>query len=164
MAIKTKTKEIGGYSVEVTQFTGREGFKVKTKLLKLLIPSLGALAGAVPKGSSVLDADISGEVVSRAMSAITDQLDEDDFLSFVLRMLQSTRVSVKDASGNRSMVVIRPEVFDIEFAGHFEIVYEILAFVLEVNYGSFFEMGGIGTKIANIAKVQMPSYKKQTED
>ncbi len=135
--IETKEKEIDGHVFSVTQFNGREGFRIKTKLIKLLAPSLAELAGGIKnfKPGKLLDAEIKGQFVGNAVSRLAEALDENEFLLFVMRIFQTTRYDGKQISDG---------LFDFEFAGNFEIVYKAISFVLEVNYGNFFGLGGIG--------------------
>lgn len=138
--IEMKEKEIDGRRFTVTQFNGREGFKIKTKLAKMLMPCVAAITGGIDtskvrKGGSVMDADVDGEVLAKGLSLLAEQLHEDEFLALVMRLFQSTRMDDRE---------ITDTVFDMEFAGDFGVVYKALAFVLEVNYGSFLAVGGIG--------------------
>jgi hypothetical protein len=87
MSIETLTKDIDGFTITVTQFPAREGLKVQTKLLRLLAPSLFAVAGSARSVASVLDADIS-----QAIKELMSRLDEDVVLSTILSKIGRAHV------------------------------------------------------------------------
>ncbi len=77
-----------------------------------------------------------------------EQLDHTTVVDFVLELLQCTRLDGKEVTG---------EVFDMEFAGNYLLLGHTLAFVVEVNYGSFFGQGGIGSLVERASASLQPS-------
>lgn len=140
--IETKEKTIDGRSVMVTQFPGRRALFFKTRLIKLLGPSISQ----VFTSKNLKELDLS--ILSSAFEKLSESLDEDSFVRFVLDLLQCTRLDGQE---------IKDNVFDVEFAGNLLFMYKILWFTLEANYGSFFGEGGIG-KI--LSKIPQPSTER----
>lgn len=149
--IETKTKTIAGVEYQTTQFPGRASFRIKAKLVKLLGPSiLTALNGdrkPAPTGKKAAAAGVGGlqidlGAVARGIEMLAGAMDPDEMVAFVIELLSTTKMKKDNA-----WVDITPEIFDIEFAGKMHVVYQLLGFVVGVNYGSFFAEGGIGASI-----------------
>jgi len=138
MAIETKEKTIDNHVIMVTQFPGRRALFFKTRLIKLVGPSIAQMFTG--KG---LDATTDFTTISRALDKLAENLNEDDYVKFILDLLQCTRFDGQE---------IKEGVFDIEFAGNLLLMYKVLWFTLEVNYGSFFGQGGIGKILSAIPR------------
>jgi len=143
---KSHEKKIDGVTVSVNPWPARHAFAMKIKLLRLLGPSLGELIGTVVDGKSdgkkafdILSSDVDFERIGSTIRNLMDVLDEDTFMNLVDKILDSTRVDGKEISDE--------ETFNAIFTGSLELVYKILWFVLEVNFGSFFGKSGIGSLI-----------------
>jgi len=145
--IETKEKKIDDRAVMVTQFPGRRALFFKTRLLKLVGPSVTQLFTG--KG---LDASLDFSTMSKALDKLSENLKEDEYVKFVLDLLQCTRLDGQE---------ITDMVFDSEFAGNLLLMYKILWFTLEVNYGSFFGQSGIG-KILSAIPQQLPVKETKT--
>jgi len=141
--IETKDKTIDNRVVTVTQFPGRRALFFKTRLIKLIGPSVTQLFTG--KG---LDLNIDLVIVAKALDKLAENLKEDEYVKFVLELLQFTRLDGQE---------INDSVFDNEFAGNLLLMYKILWFTLEVNYGSFFGQSGIGKILSAIPR---PSVKE----
>lgn len=137
MSLKSFEKKIDGHSVKTIAFAGREGFKIKAKLFKLIGPSLSSLGSIAPNRSGILNAEIKASTLGEMLSKLLEGIDEGDTLSFVFRLLAFTEVDGRPAWNET--------VFDEMFSGKFKLLYSILWFVLESNYGDFFGAGGIGS-------------------
>lgn len=158
MPIETEEKTIDGRQVMVTQFPGRRALTFKTRLLKLLGPSIAQMfSGVKTDKSNILDSDFDLSIISKACEKLSETLDEDEFVKFVLELLQCTRLDGKE---------INDAVFDIEFAGNLVLMYKVLWFTLEVNYGSFFGVGGIGKILSKIKEkkeeIKMPQKSNKS--
>lgn len=127
--IETKEKLIDGINYTVTQFAARRALRLKTRLLKLLAPSAFSAAGSF-KGGNLLDVDLSSTVITQAIQALVDRMDADDCVNLILELLSSTRREGKE---------ITEAHFDMVYAGNFGELFKALFFVLEVNFGSFFQ-------------------------
>jgi hypothetical protein len=93
-------------------------------LLKGLGVETGELEGSGEEASA-LDADVDGEVLSAAVSALTSKLDA-RAVATIKTLLSGLR---KDG---------QPVTFDHEFSGNFGALPELVAFALKHNYASFF--------------------------
>jgi len=138
--IETKEKAIDEHNVMVTQFPGRRALMFKTRLIKLLGPSIAQLF--TEKG---VDAEVDFSAISKALDKLAENLNENEYVKFVLDLLQCTRFDGKEIGEN---------VFDTEFAGNLLLMYKVLWFTLEVNYGSFFGEGGIGKILSKLPQVK----------
>lgn len=156
MAIEVKDKEIDGHKYTVTSFGGREGVKIKAKLIKYFGPSLLSLTTIGLQGKKKFsETEIDPELLSKLFQNLTDQLDEDEYLNFLLRLLKSTRYDNQE---------INEELFDTIFAGNYLTLYKVIFFVMEVNYKkSFFGEGGIGNLTERIKNL-IPQENKSTKD
>lgn len=134
--IESKEKIIEGAKYYVSQFPARRALKLKTKLIKLLAPSLFTAAGNY-KGGNILDADLGSDTLGKAVSMLVERLDENDLESLIMELLCMTRREGKE---------ITEQYFDMVYAGNFSELYKALYFILEVNFGSFFQEIGIGVK------------------
>ena len=137
--IQTKNKTIADHDIMVTQYPGRKAIEINAKLFKLLGSSFVRLFS----GTDVLDSFS----LSSAIDIFIEKLNPKEFTNFVLELLQSTRIDGKE---------ITETVFDTEFAGDMGLVYKILGYTLEVNYGNFFGEAGIG-KILTKMKTPPPA-------
>lgn len=149
--IETKPKKIDGIEFQVTQFLGRPSFRIKARLIRLIGPAmLLALSGdrkkvpAAKKAAGLAGMDLDLGAIAKGIQTLSEAMDPDEMVAFVMELLGTTQMKV-----NGNWVPISDEVFDMEFAGKMHVVYQLLAFVVGVNYGSFFGAGGIGATILN---------------
>lgn len=142
--VKTAEKSFGGIGISVTQFAGIEGFKIKTRLVKLIAPSIGELAGGAGGNvKSVGDIDLGSGFIGKAVNALCDKLDENESFAFVMRMLRSSGARVEGRE-------VDDTVFNDVFAGNYKLLYQILYLIIEENYGNFFGDGGIGAMLSKL--------------
>lgn len=137
MALKKSEKTIDGHSVSTVAFPGREGFKIKAKLFRLIGPALSSIGEITPDIKGLLNKEISAGMVGAMVGKLLENVDADDTLAFVFRLLQFTEVDNRPA--------FNEQVFDEIFSHNFKFLYKILFFVLEANYGDFFGAGGISS-------------------
>lgn len=153
---EAKDKEIDGHKVTVTQWPARKALTVKLRLVRAIGPGLGEIIGGM-KGTeeSVLDSDMDLSKVTTALEKLLSALDEATFMALIKTLISSVRVDEVDMSNEKE--------FDMMFTSKLELLYKVIWFVLEVNYGSFFGEGGIGEAVEK-AKSLIPSQRKQTRD
>lgn len=150
MGIEAKNRTIDGVTYTVATFPARRGLAIKSTLVKSLGPALSELMKAVPGGTSptkLLQADLKLEHVAGSLGKLFECLDEKQFVELVMRLLEDTM---------RDGVPISGETFDVDFAGDYSHLYKVLWFVLEVNFGSFFARGGLGSIISR-SRILQPS-------
>lgn len=153
---EAKEREIDGHKVTVTQWPARKALTTKLKLVRAIGPSLGEIIGGM-KGTeeSVLESDLDLSKVTAALEKLLSALDEATFMSLIKIFMSGVRVDEVDMSNDKE--------FDMMFTSKLDLLYKVIWFVLEVNYGSFFGEDGIG-KAMEKAKNLIPSRKKQSEN
>jgi len=149
--IETKTREIGGSEYEVTQFPAMEALRIKTRLAKMILPSIGEIS----QGGA--DQEINYEAISHAIAAFADNLNEKEFTELVTRLLKNTSADGKPMYHNGQLL---DSTFDEAFAGNLMNLYKVLAFVLEVNYPDFF---AAASSIGSLIGVTGSSESNATE-
>jgi hypothetical protein len=136
-----KTKEINGHKYEVSPFPARHAFKLKATLLRKLGPGLAAMVGAA-KGDSLTNPELDGAAMATGVEALFSNLGTaDDIMSLVEDIVRMTRRDGNEITG---------ESIDLDFQGCLSDLYKVVWFVLEVNFGDFFEgasFGGLGELI-----------------
>jgi len=161
MGIESKTTTIENRKIVVTTFPAREGLRVKTKLVKLAAPSIFSLMGAVdtssaaakdPTKDSIGSRDVDMSVVGDSIQGLMDRLGEEEIIKLIFEMLRYTKLDGKD---------IDEELFDVEFAGEYVLLYKILQFVIEVNH--FFGKTGIGALRSLMQKKMSKSFPSREE-
>ena len=135
MMYKQESKDISGVKVQVTKFPGRMGLMLKLKLLKIVLP-------IIPK-----DESSGSDVMSNIATALTNHADEEIF-DIILELLNQTIVDNKPVGEQAH--------FDIVFSGDFGLLYEVITYILEVNYKSFLDMIGMGEKVKKGSKTLSP--------
>lgn len=146
MAVETKTKDIDGESIEVTQYNGVEGVKIQIKLVKTFAPGIGGALGAVD--FSKLDKQNIN--IEKMTAQILDNLDEEKTFDFLMRILQRTRINDHE---------ITKTFFNEFFPGKYKLLYKVVAFTLDVNYEDLIaglreEIAGLFTKSAPVTQIK----------
>lgn len=129
MAIETFTKIICENEYMVTELPARRALRLQTKLVKLIGPSAALMVTAVSKDESSAD-----DCIPQCVALLVNQLDEKTFDQFVVEMLQQVR---------KNGMELNEKTIDTEFAGNLNELFLVLQYVLEVNFGDFFQKGGI---------------------
>ncbi len=135
MAIETREKEINGSRYTVTQLPARRAIRLKAKLIRILGPVIAQVFVTVTEKKNDLDQKDS---IVKAVELLGANLNENDFENTIVEILQGVR---KDG------VELVPAIIDMEFAGDMASLYQVVWFVLEVNYANFFSMLGIGNQL-----------------
>lgn len=152
--MESRTKEINGKEYQCAPFMAVEGLRLKAYLVRLIGPALAELAG----GANGLDAEVSGEMLSKTLMRLTEALDENVFVGLIKRLLQNVICTWTDKAGKKHSIAFASNfeaAMNAVFQGELFSIYPLLAFVLEVNYPDFFAKvaPGIGGKIR-----QMPMF------
>jgi hypothetical protein len=142
MAIETLTKIIGNNEYMVTQLPARRALRLQAKLVKLLGPSAALMIANASK-----DPENADDCLPQAVTLIVNQLDEKTFDQLVIEMLQQTR---------KNGMELNEKAVDSEFAGNLNELFLVLQYVLEVNFGDFFQEGGILKGLAKEPTKEMP--------
>jgi len=132
--IQTKEKNIEGATYMVTQLPARRALKLKARLIKLFGP---VFAQMYLTTSAEKSEDQQKQDMVRAVQILASTIDENVFENLVLEIVNGVR---------KNGVELTPSVVDIEFAGDIGTLYQVVWFVLEVNFSNFFSMFGIGNQ------------------
>tara|TARA_Y100000310_G_C20703455_1_gene832276 strand:+ start:7913 stop:8344 length:432 start_codon:yes stop_codon:yes gene_type:complete len=133
MKYKVETKTIDGKAVEVTAFPARMGLKLQVKLVKTIFPLIGLSQDMNIKDSSQVINNLA-----TSLSSLEDEKVED----LVLELLSNTVLDNK--------TIGEPHNFDVVFSSDYGLLFDVLKFVLEVNYSSFLSKIGI----SNLSKAE----------
>jgi hypothetical protein len=147
MPVTTVTKVIDGHDIEIVQFYAVRGFKIKTRLFKLVLPVLGQALGVADFSKTDLSktsVDLE-RAVPKALMALAENLREDDFLQLMLDLLSSTFINKK---------MIDEKMFNEVFAANYTFAYKLAYEVIMVN--RFFSFGDIGIDLSKILQTVSP--------
>jgi len=151
--IKTEEKFIGGARYMVTQLPARRALRLKAKLLKILGAPIAQLfmSDDPKKPTEIIGADGKPEMciykddVVKALPILFANLDEKTYESLILELMQGVR---KDG------MELNESLIDTEFAGELNVLLQVVWFVIEMNFGSFFQGGVIGSGLNSQSKAQ----------
>ena len=158
MAIESKEKIVDGKTVKVTQLPATYANQLFTRVLKYFGSGIVQLLGLIKSISSVpevkdgkvslLDLDLDWKAVAGIISDFSAKLTPEEWQEFCLKLLAYTDVNEKRITDETA--------FNAVFTGKLLFMCKVLVFTLEVNYGDFFEAGGIGSQ-------PMPSTAKKSK-
>ena len=144
MPINTVEKVIDGHEIKINQFHAIRGFKMKARLMKLILPVLSPLLGGLDlkKGKDLLDGNIDIQsALPKAIVALSENLDEDIFFNLLIDLFSATFVDSRE---------LNKKSFDELFIGDYFLVYKIAYEVIMAN--GFFGKGGIGTILGSVTE------------
>ena len=122
---ETKEVVVDNHTYTIGQFTPSKGLKILVRLSKIAGQPLAMMADSF-KGKGMLDSDVNGELLGRAIQALTMNLDEATVEQTVKELLQGV---LRDG---------KPLNFEIDFAQRYGHLFKVLGAVLEAQYGDFF--------------------------
>jgi hypothetical protein len=142
---------IDGVTFQVAPFMAVEGLRLKAHLVRTFGPALGELLGGINSVRDIGDLNLGGNSISKGLEKLLEQLDEDKFEALIKRLL--TNVIALWTEGGKSRSIAFNEDFSaamqLVFLGKLFSIYELVIFVLRVNYPDFFDkvVSGIGRKM-----------------
>ncbi len=123
--LKVESKDIGGHTYKVRQLVATKGRLVLLTLARIAGPAAATAATAKDKDAVV------GQVIQTVLTSLT----ADDFSSLCNTFAESTDVLIEDEKGRREPKL--SNIFDLHFAGRYEVMLAWLVFCVEVNFSSF---------------------------
>ena len=132
-----------------TQLPARRALRLKAKLIKILGPVIAQLYVAITEKSG--KGDDMRTNITKAIEMLAVNLNEIDFENTVVELLQGVR---------KNGVELIPAIIDLEFAGDMGTLYQVLWFVIDTNFSSFFSLLGTGSKLPETQ--QLPPTTKKT--
>jgi hypothetical protein len=149
-----KSKEqkivINGVTFQVAPFMAVEGLRLKAYLARTLGPALGEVLGGadVTKIGSIADMSLGNSGLAKGLEKLLEQLTEDTFEALVKRLLASVIATWTEGGKSRSIHFEQDfeTAMQLVFLGKLFSIYELIIFVLKVNYPDFFDrvVRGIG--------------------
>jgi len=132
---EVKTKQIGEFQYRVKQLSDPAGMRLFTRLMKILIPAIGAgLKGVPSDGQNIKIAEMTTGAVGDAIIAMAHEMTEDDFM-----YLYDTLAT--DSQFSQDGQAWFPMTSDsTHWSGRYLQKFQWMAFALEVNYADF--LGG----------------------
>lgn len=146
--IESRQIQIGGATYTVTQLPARRAIRLKAKLIKYFGPAFAQMAISATEKDSDNQKKID---LIRAVETLAHSIDENLLEQLILEMMQGVR---KDG------IELTPALIDNEFAGDMASLYQILSFVVEINFANFFSLIGIGSPSFSPEKPQADVTKK----
>jgi hypothetical protein len=150
MKSKEQNIVINGVTFQVAPFMAVEGLRLKAHLARTFGPALGELLGGADatKIGSIVDMSLGNSGIAKGLEKLLEQLTEDAFEALVKRLL--TNVIATWPEGGKSRSIHFGQDFEtamqLVFLGRLFSIYELIIFVLKVNYPDFFDkvVSGIG--------------------
>lgn len=133
--IKLTDKKKKSVNIICSDFPARKGLAIAQRLGELVTPLLSIVDSKNIKSKSIslMDIDVN---MSTLADALSKSIGDPDLLHLIMDLMSFTRVDGQEVN--------IPEVFDIVFAGNYELLFKVLKFILEVNFKSFFGGEAIG--------------------
>lgn len=139
--LEPRSKTIDDLSFTLSPMPARRGLKMFTRLARVLGPALGQLGEGFKTGGSLAAMDIAP--LGAALGTAFGALDDTETDAIVNGLLDTCRVEVEGKS------IRFLDVMDALIAGRTEVLFKLLAWAVEVNYGGFFKgLLGLGAKPA----------------
>ena len=123
MEFKQEKTKIDGKEVVVSKFPARYGLGLQVRLVKTVLP--------------IVPTDNNSDTITKMAEGLSG-LTDDAVIELVLDLLKQTTVDGKPVGEDAH--------FDIVFSGEFGLLFDVIKFVLEVNYKSFLEKIGLMKK------------------
>lgn len=120
-----KIVDINDKKYIIEPFKGRKGFKLKTKLMRVISPALNEMRKAADEDVSEL-----GLIVT-AIQSVLENSEDDEIFAIVEELM----TGVKTESGSLD--------FDLEFSQNYSTLYKLIKEVVEVNYNDVFSLLGM---------------------
>jgi hypothetical protein len=144
---------IEGVTFQVAPFMAVEGLRLKAHLVRTFGPAFGELLGGIDgqKIGSIGDISLGSDGIARALEKLLEQLDEDKFEALVKRLLINVIAIWPEGGKSRSVSFGQDfeAAMQLVFLGRLFSIYELIIFVLKVNYPDFFSkvVSGIGRRM-----------------
>jgi hypothetical protein len=135
MARKSETSEpIDGFRYKVRQMGATEGVETLTKITKLMLPSIGAVASKDTNLSQIMESDIGGEEIGNIAARLAANLAVDDVQEILKKLAFCTEIFGPGFGDGGAPLDVH---FDDHFAGEYGAMIKWATFALKVNFGNF---------------------------
>lgn len=132
--------KIGSRTYRADKMPASEATRNLARLTKLIGPALPKLTGLMGKDEKARDGATLSALADLIMSS-----DANEMTDFVVEMAE--KAQVKEGAGYENVI------YDVHFADDLLEAFQVVAFVLQVNYRSFFggKLGGLINKVNKAA-------------
>lgn len=142
---------IGENKYIIHPFAAIEALRIQSVLIQKVGPAIGELLGSLDKIDTinVLDSKIDSGKISKSIELLFSELNENEFIKIILRLLKNTEAICKDEGEKLVKIKLDTENnIDIVFRKNLIDIYKLIYYVLKGNYSDFFQLlEGIGNKI-----------------
>lgn len=122
-------QQIDGHKYEFSKWGAKESLRILLKLGKVVGKPLGLALGALQPGASltaVLDKDVKGDLLGRALDALTMSMDEETCFHLIEKF-----------STDGVMCNGKPINMDLHYEDRLMHLFKVVRAGLEVQYGNF---------------------------
>lgn len=151
--IATKSKQIGSVTFNVTTFGALEGRTILARLVNMIGPVVRSFKSVADDIAEDREVDKAGVMIDAIAEAATN-LPPKEFGALCDTFARTTEVQYDDG---RALPLAG--IFDAHFAANYMEMTMWFAFVLEVNFGNFFEGPAVAQVLASLTKRQAKSAK-----
>jgi hypothetical protein len=169
MASKEQKTVIDGVTFQVAPFMAVEGLRLQAHLVRTFGPALGELLGGFngQKVGSIDDFNLGGDSLAKGLEKLIEQLDEDKLEALIKRLLANAIATWPEGGKSRSISFGQDfeTAMQLVFIGKLFSVYQLIIFVLKVNYPDFFDkvVRGIGRRIQKTLTSEMEETTSPSE-
>lgn len=133
--LRSEKREIGGKTWQVTTMGADDGLEVGAELAATLLPVAGRVMGAMGGAASILDLDLS--VIGDAATELAARIKE-PAVRKLIKKLVTTNVHVTHKRPDGQVITEEvkdaPHSFGLLFAGDYDLLLQVAAFSIEVNF------------------------------
>ena len=125
--IEPMTKTINGNEYVITPFAGMHGWKLQTRLGKMIGPALKEVFGSIPKGqiANLMDSDIDPAMLGGGIAALIDAIASGDPQGeLVAELLSQT---------TRNEALLRPATINDVYAANYTEMFKAVIAVVGAN-------------------------------
>ena len=143
MASKEQKIVINGVTFQAAPFMATEGLRLKAHLLRTFGPAIGELLGGIDGASvkNITDINLGSNAISSGLEKLFQHLDEDSFVALIERILKNV-IAIWNEGGKSRSIAFGTDfetAMNLVFSEKLFTVYEVILFVLKVNYPDFFD-------------------------
>ena len=153
MQSKEQKITIEGVTFSVAPFMVTEALRLKMHLVRTFGPAIGEILGGINGANlkSINDLNLGGSGITKGVEKLLEQLDEESFVALIKRLFANVTATLKE-DGKAIAATFGGDfevAMQIVFQGRIFSIYELIVFVLKVNYPDFFDkvVSGIGRRI-----------------
>lgn len=138
MSTKTETKEINGREYSVTQWPAEKALLMKFKLTKIIGAPLALLIASQDESNAEAD------IIAKSIAALFDKSTPEDLLAVIKECVIGVACNTqKITNSSFSSLFIGDNLMD---------VYQVLFFVVRVNFGGLFKGQLVENLLAQVPK------------